>query len=510
MTHRIPRTTKLSTAHRAALALLVAAIALLTSASLARATPNQLSVFQDDAHLLSHDPATRASALDKIQNLGADAVKISLLWRSVSPSPDSHSRPGGITTSPDYYNWGVVPDVLNEIQARGMIPWVMATEVGPDWASSSAATKSQPGGYKPDPDLFGDFAVAAYTRFPAVPFFQVGNEPNFQLWLWPQVVKNKVSASAVHYRKMYINAQDKILAQGLNGRQLLFGGLAPRASKPTNGQRATQPIRFMRDFFCLDDKLKPLKGSAAKARECTGKYKQIKATGFSYHPYTTKEGPQFKVKPADDAPINYMNRVYKVLDAAYKYKRVSKKKLPVWNDEFAYESNPPDPIRAPLAKIPQFLNESEYISWADSRMRSYAQYQLYDEPVGNAAPGAKVKNAPGFQSGLYFFDGSTKGGVAAAYSLPIVAIKTSKQNKVIVWFGVRNKRALNSPLATVQFRNRGSSKWRPVATVLKFSGGRYSRLTVTANGAARGQFRVVSGDLTSRTAKVAAAPKAMK
>lgn len=491
------------TTFRTLTAALLAVAALFALSSTAQASNSQLSVFQDDGHLLSYDTAQRQAVLDKIQSLGADVVKISVLWRASSPNFMSHSRPGGDTKSPDYYNWGIAPTTISEIQARGMIPWVMVTEVGPDWAEASGASNAQPGGLKPDPDLFGDFAVAAFKRFGDVPFFQVGNEPNFKLWLWPQVIKGNVSYSAVQYRKMYLAAQERILAVGLGNRQLLFGALAPRAEKVRPGQN-TAPLRFLRDFFCLNDKLKPLKGRAAKLRECTGRFKPVQATGFAYHPYTDSFGPRKKAEQPDDAHIAYMSRIYKLLDRASSLRRLSVSRIPVWNDEFAYESDPPDPRRAPIRKIPAYLNESEYLSYKDPRLKSYAQYQLYDEPLPENNPAAPYA---GFQSGLYFADGTAKGGVLTAYRMPMVAIKTKNPNRASVWFGVRNLRNLSARTAYVQFRPRSSRKWKTVANVVRFKSGRYAQVNVSARGAAKGQFRVLCDDYSSRTTAPVKAPK---
>lgn len=495
---------------RAAFLLLFVVCMSLLFVGRANASPNQLSLFQDDGRLTSYSAEWRADALDKMQAMGVDVVKVTVHWRESSPHFTSSNRPSGDGASTSYYNWGISPTVVEEIRARGMTPWLMLTQVGPDWASSGAATKSLPGGYKPDPAAFGEFAVAAFKRFSDVPYVQIGNEPNFQYWLWPQITKKKVSFAAVHYRKMYIEAQDRILAEGLAGRQLLFGALAPRANAPTDGQRATQPVRFLRDFFCLDDKLKRLKGAAARSRSCTGKYKQIRATGFAYHPYTTKNGPQERAKFADDAPIAYMKRIYKVLDKAYSYKRLSVRRIPVWNDEFAYESNPPDIIRTPVARIPQYINEAEYLSYRDPRLRSYAQYQLYDEPLDFKLPASDLKHYSGFQAGLYFVDGSPKGALPDAYRVPLVAMRTGKSNTVKIWFGLRNLNTISTPLAEIQFRKNAASPWNTVATALSFNRGRYAEFNVTATGASKGQFRVISGKLESRTAKAAKAPTTLR
>src|SRR5262249_47522125 len=74
-------------------------------------------------------------------------------------------------------------------------------------------------------------------------------------------------------------------------------------------------------------------------------------------------------------------------------------KLPIYNTEFGYQTNPPNP--GPTATSPEnaakFMNEAEYFSWRNPRLWSYNQYELID-PSAN-----KVAN---FDTGLKFYGGS--------------------------------------------------------------------------------------------------------
>jgi hypothetical protein len=321
--------------------------------------------------------------------------------------------------------------------------------------------------------------------------------------MWPQVGKGLVSLSAIHYRKMYLSARAAMDRSGAANDEILFGGLAPRAFLPKVGVRATQPLRFLRDFFCLDDKLKPLRGRAAKARSCTGKYKRINATGFAYHPYTVPAGPFIKPTSPDDAPIAYMKRIYRVLDRAAKYKRLSRKRMPLWDAEFAYQSNPPDINQTSIGKIPGFLNTAEYLSYKDPRIKTYAQFQLIDDAADLSQPVGSKDRYGGFQSGLKFESGERKPGVYAAYRMPLMVFKTASPNVVKVWGDVRAK-IPGTQSVEIQTVGGGS---KTVASVTTNPLG-YFNATIKLKGAARKSFRAQANGISSRTAKPGKAVRA--
>jgi hypothetical protein len=379
----------------------------------------------------------------------------------------------------------------------------MVTTPGPNWASSQPNNGVIPGIYNPDPAEFGKFSEAIAKEFPAVKIWSLGNEPNFQYWLWPQVGKGNVSLSAIEYRKLYIAGRAGLSRSGtVSGDQILFGGLAPRAFLPKPGQRATQPVTFLQDMLCLDKTNKPLKGAAAKARSCTGTFKKIDATGLAYHPYTVAGGPLVKPTSLDDAPIAYLKRIYRVLDAASKYKRLTKKKLPLWDAEFGYQSDPPDIFQTSISKIPGFLNTAEYLSYKDSRVKTYHQFQLIDDASNTKAPVGSSDRYGGFQSGLRFENGDKKFGVYNAYELPFMVFKTASSSTVKVWGGVRNKQ----PGVPVEIQVKSGSSFKTVKTIN--TGGRYFNTTISAAGAGSKNYRFVVGNNESRTTKPGKAVKA--
>lgn len=468
---------------------------ILAATSIAGASTRQYTLIQDEG-LLQSGPATAGPTLDEMKNLGVDIVKVTAHWRTAAPDAASSTRPAVDLTDPANYNWSTLDYAVQGIQQRGMIPWVLIATPAPSWATSEDGSAKRVGVTNPDPVLFGQFSEALARHYPSVKYWSVMNEPNFGDWLWPQVGSKKVSLAAIQYRKLYAESHAGLVRGGAKHDQIMFGELAPRALPPTKGAQSTQPVRFLREFFCLDDKLKPFKGSAARAHKCTGKYKKVQATGFAHHPYTANGGPARKPTYADDAPIAALNRLYKVLDKAYSLKRLSKKKIPLWNTEFGYQSNPPDIYWTPLKKVAGFLNASEFLTYRDSRVRSYAQYLLRDEPLG----GGSSLQYSGFQSGLFFEDGTVKSGPMASFQLPFIVNPTRSANRVTFWGGVRKITSASQKLQ-IQVR-RPSGSWAKVKTVTVKGKRRYFTSSYAARGAKSKSYRLVLGELTGNSTRV--------
>src|SRR4051812_16163316 len=124
----------------------------------ASARKDQLSIIQDDAHVLAGN--SREATLDEMKGLGADVVKISIFWRDVAAAkPSNGADPAAYPAA----KWATYDAAVQSIQARGMQVFVQITGPAPDWA---AAGKSTPAGvYRPNAAEFGKFAQAVGTRY---------------------------------------------------------------------------------------------------------------------------------------------------------------------------------------------------------------------------------------------------------------------------------------------------------------------------------------------------------
>lgn len=445
----------------------------------ASASKSQKSVIEDPALLLNADVAAQTASLNESQALGAEILKIPVLWRTIAPNGDSTSKPGGDLSDPNQYPagaWDILDRAVTGGQNRGMEIWLMITAPAPRWAVSRESSPL-PGAYQPNVTDFKNFAKAVGKRYSSVKMFSLWNEVNAGQFLQPQRKGNQIQ-SAIYYRKLYKAGYDGLVAAGQRRSKILFGELLP--SFGDRNQRGTRPLVWLRAFFCIDAKGKKLKGAAAKRQKCNG-IKKVTTSGLSYHPYSLAGGPFVKPKQTngkpdmESAPIAYLRRVERVLDQATKARRLSTRKTKIYSSEFGFQSSPPDPRGTSIKKIPYFLNASEYLSWVDSRVATYSQYLISDD-----------LNLSGFQTGLRFVDGQPKTGVMEAYKTPIMVFK-GKGNRVTVWGGLRAKTP-GAAMADIQYKQ--GSDWVTVKQMPVSSALGYFKTTVSVSGAQGKTYRI--------------------
>jgi hypothetical protein len=371
------------------IALALTGLVLLPAA--AGASPGQYALFQDDALLVERGDAQRQATLDEVRGLGVDMIKVQLNWASVAPG--GRRKPQGFdATDPSQYpGWARYDAVLADARARGFKVMFALAPPAPGWATRGTRRDSE-GVNRPSAREFGRFAEAAARHFPGVDVWTLWNEPNHPGHLYPQSVNGRPVAPHI-YREM-VRAGARGLARGGAGRDpILFGELLPIGKSSTGPKRNLKPLRFLRAFFSRGERLTGL-------------------DGFAYHPYTRPAGP-FLIEPSpDDATIRSYGRISRVLDSARARGRIGGGRLPIWNTEFGFQTNPPDPgFGAPISRVPYFWSVSElWFSYPNRRVKSISQYTMTDTP---GDPGL-------WQSGLRFADGSLKTNVYNNFRLPIL------------------------------------------------------------------------------------------
>jgi hypothetical protein len=470
--------------------ILLTALAVVALAAPAHASSNQESIFQDDATLFGDDAGKREQALDEMQALGVDTVRANVLWNRIAPDATSSTKPAGFDAAdPDAYpagNWARLDAIVAGVQSRGMQVLLTPTGPGPGWASECSGSYEERRICKPSPAEFGAFVTAIARRYPSVRRWSVWNEPNQGGWLTPQyeiTSKGATPAAPHRYRRLVQAATAGLAAGGHSGDQVLLGETAPIGR--TTGSLATRSmpaVDFWRELMCLDTKGRKLTGSNASVRDCTSPGR-MDVTGIAHHPYTKGAGKA----PSDrggsrDITLASIARLYLWVDRGARAARVPSR-LPVFNTEYGFQTNPPDKTAGVSQSAQaQYLNQADYMSWRDSRLRSFAQYELFDE-----------RDTGAFQTGLRFDDGRAKSGLDA-YRLPVWAFKRSGYN--YVWAMVRPARG-EPQSATVEYYDARSRKWRRVRTVTVSGGNRFIYLRTHARGK---YFRVVAGDQLSRKA----------
>jgi hypothetical protein len=281
--------------------------------------------------------------------------------------------------------------VLADANARGFKVMFALAPPAPGWATPRRGDRA--GVTRPNAREFGRFAQAAARRFPGVDAWTLWNEPNHPGHLYPQSTKGGRPVAPHHYRALVRAAVSGLNRGGAGRDPILFGELLPIGKTSSGPKRNLQPLRFLRAFLSG----RPLSG----------------LDGFAHHPYTRPAGPLVREPTADDVTIRSLGRILRVLDSARaRGKLRAKKKLPIWNTEFGFQTNPPDRFfGARIANVPRFWSISElWFSYENRRLKTISQYTMRDQPGDTSL----------WQSGLRFADGRLKENIYANFRLPIL------------------------------------------------------------------------------------------
>jgi hypothetical protein len=488
-------------------ALVLAFLLLAAAAAQSSASTAQLTIMQDDTELHT---SRMDSRLDEMKSLGADVVKVRIAWRYVAPT--GSTKPAGFNpTDPTSYPpgaWDSYDAIIRGVVARHMRPYISITGPAPDWADSHHDPLDNP-----NSNEFARFVQAVGTRYsgtfqggngngytdplarlPRVSIWSVWNEPNLASWLKPQY-SHRIPQSPRIYRKLVYATQDGLSASGHGSDTFLISELLPFARSGRTGVTKVRPIQFLREMACVDSHYHAFRGSAAKKRGCTGRYRKIPGTGIAYHPYTYAGGPDVPQKNRDDASIGELNRVERAVDKLSGRHRLVGHHLPIWITEFGFQTDPPDIFQSAIKKVPGYMGEAEWLAYKDRRVVSYSQYPLVDDPLGTGA-----NKYAGFQSGLRFINGNAKAGIYAAFRMPFyVRAHGSRLTEI---FGGARAADPGTPV-TVQSR-KGHGKWTtlPGGSLRLGSGGYFDKFFhVSTSGT---QFRFLNGNVSSRSARAAA------
>jgi len=184
------------------------------------------------------------------------------------------------------------------------------------------------------------------------------------------------------------------------------------------------------------------------------------------------------------------SRLKSVLAKAARRGRI-RRNLPIYYTEFGFQTNPPDDtFGIPLAKQATYLNQSDWMTWRDKRVKGMSQYELRDDPV-----------LAQFQTGLRFADGSAKPALDA-YRIPIWVTRSGGSH-VHVFGQVRPAR--EGPVeVTIQRATRNGATFDTVRTVTTRARGYVYRTVQGRGGVWRLRWVSPGGDFYySRNARVA-------
>ncbi|HTU84092.1 MAG TPA: hypothetical protein VMF57_00885 [Solirubrobacteraceae bacterium] len=530
----------------------LAAVFALVPVTQARASTNQISIFQDDPRL-DADPA---GTLARMRLLGAQVVRVSVPWFYIAPDVNSKKPPRNFdATNPAAYpaaNWALWDAIATDAKKDGMTVDFDLLGGAPRWALGPGrpAGNTNPN-WEPNAADFGQFVRAIGTRYsgnydpttgqlapgnpddlPRVNFWSVWNEPDYGPSLAPQGVPGHLTIE--NSPRMYRNLLDAAWA-GLEATghtpatdTIIWGELAPRGESYWGVFSGMTPLDFLRNLYCVGSNYHELRGTAARERGCPTTAAGSRAfraqnpalfdaTGVSDHPYMRWYAPNHEIDPD---PVNHLStRDYTSLGVIGNLTRAldrlvgvygSRTRFPVYDTEFGYITAPPKHSPDPdvhsskvyylsPATAAYYINWAEYISWRNPRVRSFDQYLLYDieRPT-------KANDWGGFASGLLTWTGAQK-ATYYAWRLPLYLPTTTarKGQALEVWgcvrpaaFGVLDT---GSPqTAQLQFAPGSSKQFTTIQTVTIGAGASCYfdlHLTFPSSGTLRLAYTYPPGDL---------------
>ena len=446
------------------------------------------SIFEADNELHA-DPTGTISTLHA---LGVDTVRVFIPWGSlgatfgsIAPAPTSPTKPAGFDgADPAAYpaaNWRVYDAAIAAAHNLGMRVDLTLGPPPPLWARGPG----DPGHpdhpqWRPNIPEFAKWVHAVAIRYgghfrdpatgtvlPKVDMWAIWNEPNFGPMISPQVSGQGVDSSPAIYRAMVDAAWRELHATGHARDTILIGELAPYGHALGAGpglfgymvpaalrarpvlRRWTAPPTERRGRGAAG-----LRGPGIRSGP-SGPVRRERAFGAPLRPGSTNgvgPRPARLRQPPRAAPRRGDPR--RDLQGV----RPDRRQLPLYSTEFGVHTNPPEKVfgtlSPPAAAI--YLNQAEYLTWRDPRLRSYDQYLLHDGPTGI------------FATGLENFSGTPKPGYAA-YLIPLfLPVRHLSAGKPLeVWGGVRPARyaSRGKQHVALQFRRPGADAFRTVRTI---------------------------------------------
>ncbi len=380
----------------------------------------------------------RKTAFRLTRAAGATYARLAVTWRVIAPDTPPDGFVATDPTSPGY-EWGGLDAAVEAADAAGVTPILDISGV-PKWAYSRRPPP--PNGGTPKVAALGDFATALATHYdgstPGVPaehVFQVWNEPNLSLNLYP-VKPGK-------YRAMLNAVADAVHAVDPTN-LVVAGALEPVGHKKTKKVKwySTPPLAFMRSLLCLSSGKHPHSTCSSPVRFDV----------WSHHPYT-HGGPFERAKIRDDVELGDLPKMRALLQAGVRLHHiVSTQRVQFWVTEFGWDTSPPRHRAASLALAARWTAESLYQMWRSGvTLVTWFLLQDYASP------------SP-YQSGFYFgspsLDTARKKPGLTAFRFPFVAYL--HRGYVSVWG--RDATSDTRPV-TIQLRNGKHGPWLTVGLV---------------------------------------------
>ncbi len=515
----------------------------------------------DDDQLIYASSGHMVHTLQQMRSLGADVVKVSVVWQLIAPSASSTRRPKFDATDPAAYPHGVWDrwDLLAKTaQKLGMKVYFLVIGPAPKWAISSSVRNSRQGpdlGQAPNPRDYQNFVEAVGRRYsgayvdpssaadspssstptvpvstvtlpvtvsqttpappasalPRVDYWGVWNEPNERSWLNPwyrQISGRKAYIQPQEYRSLVDAAWNGLSASSHSSDTIMIGETANRG--------ILTPAQFVRGVYCVGGNLRPLRGRAASDIGCptSGSPAQFanqhpglfESSGWAHHPYAFDIPPNRPYSDRTYVALYNLGSFERLLSGIYSnYGLHPAGGVPLYLTEWGEKSNPPNPyVKTTTSEQAAWINLGEYLTWRMSFVRSLNQFLLVDSPPKPGEPKGSKLYWSSFQTGLEFRGGSAKPAMQA-FQIPIWLPSARHGRSVAVWGQLRPAVHTSTQTGVIEFRPRGSGRWSKLADVQTSSpeGFIYNHVSIPSAGQVRLGWLDPSGAvLYSRTVSV--------
>jgi hypothetical protein len=412
----------------------------------AQAGTRQESLFQDDAALIYSGDQRREQTLDELRELGVDVIRSNLLWSQVAAGHDSRTRPGG-----DPYataGWQRWDALVRGAEAHGIDVQLTLTGPLPLWASSCEVRAKLRRTCRPSTAEYGRFVAAAARRYPTVRRWSIWNEPNQAGWLYPQYRRKSRPEAPWRYRDLAYAGIRQLRANGHAGDQILLGETAPIGRRSGSWRKRNMPPgEFVRAVLCVDRRGRAIRSARL---HCRKRMPKLRVTGFAHHPYTRGAGQSPRTRARrDDITLRHLGRLGRILNRGGKRGRIPRR-LPIHLTEYGFQTNPPDRLAGVSpGRAARWLNQSDWMAYRMRRVRSVAQYELFDERDNGA-----------FQTGLRYRSGRKKPGLRA-YRLPIWVVERGRRSSIWGWARAGG----SGGQVEIRYQRRRGRGWRRLKTV---------------------------------------------
>jgi hypothetical protein len=344
-----------------------------------KTTPAGLIVGTADDALAQADPRFAQHQVDVSHAAGFDAAVVSAMWQKGQRRP-----PASL--------FHVLSNVARATKRRDMHLFVMV------WHGLARDTPTTPS----DRADFAAYAAALVQSLPAVRGVIIGNEPNLSTFWKPQFGADGRDLAADDYEDLLARSYDAV--KGVDNSVLVLGGaLSPRGADRAGGARPTHsPTAFIRDL-----------GTAYRA---SGRSKPL-MDAFAFHPYMQASRlPPTQAHPENTSiTIADYPKLVALLNEAFHGTAQPGAALPIYYTEFGVQTRVPaaklrfynnvaTPARSdsvPFALQAAYYRRALQLAYCQPTVRGLFVFHTFDE-----------ENLGGWQSGLYFADGTPKPSLA--------------------------------------------------------------------------------------------------